>query len=119
MLPLSHQQSYTEFAAALEALKKAIAGSNQEQKTIEDCDRKVQQVYQDRIVPLMSESVSDDITSRWRSLQTEVNRSFRLLRTDIIFLKASRQSSTTQQRLSTCLTRIDQLMKYCQELNKL
>lgn len=119
MLPISHQQSYTELTTALENLKAAIAGSNREPKVIEDCDRKVQQVYQDRIVTLTTESIDEAIASRWQSLQTEINRSLRLLQTDMIFLKASRQSQTTQQRLSACLTRIDQLMKYCQELHKL
>ncbi|MFP4009987.1 MAG: heterocyst frequency control protein PatD [Spirulinaceae cyanobacterium] len=119
MLPISHQQSYTELTAALENLKNAIAAPQREPQILEDCDRKVQQVYQDRIVTLTAESVDGAIASRWQSLQTEINRSLRLLQTDIIFLKASRQSQTTQQRLGACLTRIDQLMKYCQELHKL
>lgn len=104
---------------ALESLKNAIAQSNREPQVIEDCHRKVQQVYQDRIVTLTVESVDDAIASRWQSLQTEINRSLRLLKTDIIFLKASRQNQTTQQRVQACLTRLDQLMKYCQELHKL
>lgn len=119
MLPVSHQQSYTEFRKALEGLKIAIASEPPEPDQIENQNRKVQQVYQDRIVNLITESIDEAIASRWRSLHTEVNRSFRLLQTDIIFFKASRQKQTTQQRLTNCLTRIEQLINYCDELNRL
>ncbi|MEC4804383.1 MAG: heterocyst frequency control protein PatD [Jaaginema sp. PMC 1079.18] len=116
MLPVSHQQSYTELKIALEGLQTAIASEPPELERLEHENYKVQQVYQDRIVSLITESVDLAIASRWRSLHTEVNRSLRLLQTDIIFFKASRQVQTSQQRLTACLTRIEQLIGYCHEL---
>jgi hypothetical protein len=119
MLPVSHHQSSEALLETLADLKKAVQSFTVEPSCVQAKYRKVQQVYQDRLVPLTTEAIENAIAPRWQSLQTEINRSLRLLQTDVIFLQASRQKATTEQRSMACLTRIEQLMGYCQELFKL
>ncbi|NEO28644.1 MAG: heterocyst frequency control protein PatD, partial [Kamptonema sp. SIO4C4] len=54
--------------------------------------------------------------SSWQSIQTEINRTMRLLQTDVLFLQASRQMATRQQREQGCLQKIDKLIQFCHTL---
>ncbi len=53
---------------------------------------------------------------QWRSLQTEIQREFRLLNTDILFLGAARQTKTRELRLKSIGDRIMRLDKYAKSI---
>lgn len=112
MLPSLHCQRYEAFLRTLERLKQSVEeGAN----PLEEF-KQVQQLYQDKILTLSSEGIDPAIAPRWQSLQTEVNRTLRLLQTDILFLSASQQVETRQQRQTACFQRIEQLFGYCRAI---
>ena len=87
----------------------------------------LEQMYREKILILTAENgdrtIPKDIPgtisqsiSQWQSLHTETHRTMRLLQTDIIFLQASRQETTIQQRQVACLTKIERLIEYCQQI---
>jgi hypothetical protein len=109
MLPSLHCQCCEEFLRSLEQLKQGVErGTN-----IQEEFKGLQQLYQEKILTLSSEGIEPAIAPRWRSLHTEINRTLRLLQTDILFLNASRQATTSQQRQTACLQHIERLVGYC------
>lgn len=114
MLPRLHYQAYQEFLAALLGLHNHLCGSSLEVASLQEHWQPVQQVFQSQITQLNAEGVDSAIASRWQSIQTEIYRSFRLLETDILFLQASRQAHTSEQRLKTVCDRLVQIISYCQ-----
>lgn len=115
-LPLSYRQRYGELSVALECLQEGIQKFDSENPSVDEPFDRVQQVYQDRIAPLSCEGLDSAIAPRWQSIQTEINRALHLLRSDLIFLKASRQAVSLHKRRTACLERAEQLRGYCQLL---
>jgi hypothetical protein len=62
------------------------------------------------------EQLDPQQVARVQSYQTEINRQFRLLGMDLMFLRAARQSATETQRRQQVSDRIDSLMQYCEAL---
>lgn len=76
----------------------------------------LQSYFQTHVLTLTAEGLAADQAHHWQSLQTEIHRTMRLLNTDILFLRASRQVSTTQQRMTLICDQLAQLNRYCQLL---
>jgi ABC-type transporter Mla subunit MlaD len=51
-----------------------------------------------------------------QSYQTEINKQLRLLKVDLIFLKAARQAATSEQRWAIMGDRLHLLISYCDTL---
>lgn len=78
----------------------------------------LQDFYQQQIFPLVGEDfeedVSPEIASRWRSLNTEIHRSMKLLALDISLLKAARSPQMQKVRKQGMSDRLSTLISYCQ-----
>lgn len=72
-----------------------------------------QQIFQQQVLPLDLEDLEPTIASRIQSIQTEISKQFRLLSTDVVFLKAARQSATAMQRQGQIRERLGMLRGYC------
>ena len=78
----------------------------------------LQNFYQQQMFPLgeenFGEEVSPETASRWRSLNTEIHRSMKLLALDISLLKAARSPQMQKNRRGGISDRLSTLISYCQ-----
>jgi hypothetical protein len=117
------QSHYGIFLRNLEAFKAFLESSPQDSQEIVEKFTNLEQTYREKIL-VLTEGESDRANSNnifgnsslWQSLHTETHRTIRLLQTDIIFLQASRQAKTRQQRQAACLVKIERLIGYCQKI---
>ena len=116
MLPKSHNQACQEFLTALLRLREHLSASSLDAGSLQEKLRQLQQFFQERIISLPDDGLEGSAASRWQSIQTEMHRTLRLLGTDILFLRSSRQATTTEQRLGTIGDRLSQLIGYCQAI---
>ncbi|NJK47468.1 heterocyst frequency control protein PatD [Candidatus Gracilibacteria bacterium] len=114
MLPTSHQNSYQKFLDTLLALREEVELPNFRVTAISEKLQKVQQVFQEEVMLLESDDLPSDLAFRFTSVQTEIHRALRLLGTDMLFLRSSKQVTTSQQRLSVVRDRVNQIVGYCQ-----
>jgi hypothetical protein len=114
MLPTSHQKAYQKLLNALLALHEQIDSPNLRLSLIQEKFQQLQQVFQNEVMPLGSEELEGMIASRFQSVQTEMHRALRLLGTDLLFLRSSKQAATSEQRLTTLRDRLSQMRDYCQ-----
>jgi hypothetical protein len=118
MLQASHKKAYQELLTLLRNFEKSIfvediaAFINIVPKEFQ----KLQQFFQEQILSLTSEVLDRDISPRWQSWQTEMQREFRLLNTDILFLGSSRQLSTQEVRLKSIRDRFLKLIAYTEAI---
>lgn len=75
----------------------------------------IQQTFQTQVLPL-ADSVANAETVQ--PILTEMNRTFRLLGTDVAFLQAARKSITVQQRQRQMAEKLKKLSAYCEALTK-
>jgi hypothetical protein len=112
MLPTRHRQAYQNFLFALMALQEIAATPQPEAGALERGCQQVQQVFQ--AVPPPAPPIPTEEIARYQSIQREIYRSLRLLATDFLFWRASRQAATSQQRLAVLRHRLEVLIGYCQ-----
>lgn len=118
MLSTSHNRAYQHFLTLLTEFKKfvlnldvdtSLAAVNQEFQSL-------QQWFSGNIVNLDSQDIDPSIAPRWESIQREIEREFKLLGTDILFLASARQIATKNKRLESIINRTSKLIGYCQGL---
>ncbi|MDJ0679217.1 MAG: heterocyst frequency control protein PatD [Xenococcaceae cyanobacterium MO_167.B52] len=114
-----HKTPYQEFMTLLNQWQKSFVDA----KTTSDPSSemiqqfpKLQQCFEQEIMTLGDDNVDIEAVSLWRSLHTEIQREFRLLSTDMLFLASSRQTSTREKRLKTICDRSTKLITYCQKI---
>ena len=73
-----------------------------------------QQIFHQQILPLDLDALNPPIATKLQSIQTEIAKQFRLLSTDVLFLKAARQPSTASQRQKQIGDRLTLLRQYCE-----
>lgn len=115
MLPQFYRDRYQEFSSSLVHLQQTVSDPNLV-ATLGQNFQQVQQLFNDKILSLDNDNLDPAIMSRLLSVLTELNKQMRLLGIDVIFLQASRQSATTQQRLVQIRSRIETLISYCNAL---
>ncbi len=113
MLPDSYSQAYQEFLKILLTWQKRANSNNFDAVALQNSFQEAQNFFKTEIVSLSEESLDENIVSRWRSIATEMHRTFKLLSTDMIFLRSAKQSTTQQQRLKSISDRLSQLIGYC------
>ena len=116
MLSASHDRAYQDFLTLLTKFGQVVG--NAEQKIDKEL---IIKEFQDlsvwfklHIVALDDRELELAIASRWLSVQTEIQRAFKLLSTDILFLASAGQDSTLQKRLKSINDRLSKLIGYCQ-----
>ena len=119
MLPQSYLQSYQIFLGALLNLMAEAKQAELDFVSIQIKGKKVQQLFNEKIVPLTGDDLDTEISSRWQSLQTEIYRSYRLLNTDFIFLASARQPLTLKQRQKSLINNLEKILSYCQIITEI
>lgn len=116
MLPRSHNRAYQDFSTLLRNFKGYLSNSE-----VEVSNSQIQQKFQElklwfdqNITYLNEQELEQAIASRWQSVQTEIKREFKLLTTDILFLKSARQKPTQIKRIQSISDRVTKLIGYCQ-----
>lgn len=116
MLPRSHTRAYQDFLTLLTNFKDYLSNSE-----LEVANPQIQQKFQElklrfdkNVIDLNEQELEEAISSRWQSVQTEIKREFKLLTTDILFLKSARQKSTQIKRIESISDRVTKLNGYCQ-----
>lgn len=117
MLPESHRSLYLDFQQALVQLKQAQENPEGEIASTQMAFQAVQRSFQ-QLLHLNWEQLDPSLVGRVQSVQTEINRQFRLLGMDMMYLQASRQSATATQRRQQVSDRIESLIQFCQVLLK-
>lgn len=111
MLPNSYIGAYRELLILLQQLRDRVETDNFE--LLQDNFSQIQQLFQQQIASLTGDELESDVFSQWQSVQTEIHRSLRLLQTDLMFLRSSRQATTSAARLKSVVDRLDKLIGYC------
>jgi hypothetical protein len=118
MLPGSYSQAYQDFVKKLLLFQNTIDIRHLDLFASKKNFKTAQQFFETSIIHLSEESLDPETSSRWRSLQTEIYRAFKLLEVEMIFVLSSKQSTTQQQRLKSINDRISQLIGYCELIRK-
>jgi hypothetical protein len=116
MLPNLHRQAYGVLRSRLEVFRDRLLSHGIDLPALATQWQDLQSYFQAEVLGLTAEGLDSAQGDRWQSLQTEIYKTMRLLDTDILFLKASRQTQTTEQRLKIIVDRLGQLIAYCQLL---
>jgi hypothetical protein len=114
MLPTSHQKSYRKLLNILLELQEQVSSPNSRVTAISEKFSQVQKVFQEDVLPLTSDELEEAIASRFLSVQREIHRNLRLLETDLMFLRSSKQAATTEQRLKIIRDRVARACEFCQ-----
>lgn len=112
-----HKKVYREFLNLLEEFKQELSSSDESIYRAIWSD--LQQFCQQQLFPLTEDDLAQSIIQQWRSLQTEIQREFRLLNTDMLFLAASRQSKTKEVRFKSIGDRVTRLIRFSQMAKEL
>lgn len=116
MLRTLHKISYEEFLTELLKAREQMTSKDFDVKLLLELGASLQKIFQEKIMILTSDDLEPELACRWQPLQTEIYRAFRLLTTDMMFLRSSVQSSTTKTRLVTVIQRLEQIIAYCQTM---
>jgi hypothetical protein len=116
MLPKIHSLAYNDLLKEIQELYSSTNISDLDTALLLSKFQEVQQLFNERVVTITDEDLEGQSLHQWQPLQTEIHRSLRLLFTDLMLLRSSRQSKTLTHRLATVRQRLEQLMAYCQQL---
>jgi hypothetical protein len=116
MIPNSYNFAYTNLENSLLDLQKLIAALDVEEVDLAWYNnwQQVREIFQLQIVNLSGE----ELTPQQRSIHIEIHRSWRLLETDLLFLRSARQAATLRARLKSLSERLNCIITYCQVLLK-
>ncbi|GAB4230869.1 MAG: hypothetical protein Kow0049_12910 [Stanieria sp.] len=117
MLPASHSQAYQEFLVLIQKFQICFDNLDTEVEplTINQQFPVLQEFFNQRILTLTQEDLDNSLT-QVKSLYTEICREFKLLTTDLLFLRASRQTATKEERLTSIRDRITKLIAYIEAI---
>ena len=112
MSSIIHKKVYLEFLNLLEEFNQEL--NRFDKPIIQESESwcNLQKFCQEQLFPLTENDLEESIIQQWRSLQIEIQREFRLLNTDILFLGASRQTKTKEVRLQSIGDRVTRLVQF-------
>ncbi len=116
MLPKSYCNCYEYFFKKLLKLQQSLKSPAEENQ--KKLYQELQLHFTKEVMTLTGTELKGAIYHKWQSLQTEINRAFRLLQTEFAFFLTARQTTTNQQRLTNINNHLEKLIFYCQELLK-
>ncbi|MGF1491313.1 MAG: heterocyst frequency control protein PatD [Microcoleaceae cyanobacterium] len=115
MLTNSAQLATRRFKQILEELQMAII-TDCSPEELQSIRQIAQNHFQGTLMQIPQEEWDADDNTPVQPFLTETHRQLRLLTMDMQFLQASRQASTTQQRLAQIKQRIATLIEYCDQI---
>jgi hypothetical protein len=112
MLPTNYRQAYESLLRKLEDLTLDLldGDSSKGSKSFQA----LRICLEKEILSLNDDNLTIEVANRWRPIQTELYRSWRLLETDWLFLATARQGR--EKRLQIISDRVATLKQYCQVL---
>ncbi|MGD1921858.1 MAG: heterocyst frequency control protein PatD [Pleurocapsa sp.] len=115
MLSTLHNRAYQDFLTLLTDFHNFMLNSQKQTNLliIKQEFKKLEQWFKQNINSLDDEGIDTAYIPRWQSVQREVNREFKLLTTDILFLASARQDATRIKRLKSISDRLSKLSSYC------
>jgi hypothetical protein len=118
MLSIIHKKAYQDFLFWLRQLENYLQSSDIGAKNLQEQEiwLNLSQIFQQQIISLTDENLEGETASSWISLQTELQREFRLLKTDWLFWVSARQPATKTKRSKAIVERLQKLITYCQIL---
>ena len=118
MLSIIHKKAYQDFLNLLVRLQNdcQISDSSASTTNKDAIWQELKQIFQQRIITLTDEALEAEVASRWVSLQTEIQRGFRLLQTEWIFCQAARQPATLTAKEASVREQLQKLINYCQAI---
>ena len=119
MLPAEYQQAYEALRQQIHQLSAAIAVNQPDPRQLQQQFLQCQQVFQQRIIALAGAGLSDSLLPQVQSYEVELNKQFRLMGVDVMFLQSARQSSTRNQRQAQMRDRLKLLLTYCDRVLEL
>lgn len=110
------RQRHQELKEALLQLHTVVMRENPDGALLKEKFQSCQQIFQCQIANLTDKDREPSEMARWQSFQTEVHRLLRLLEMDVMFLQASRRSTTAAARAISMSERIKTLIGFCDAL---
>ncbi|WP_013325279.1 heterocyst frequency control protein PatD [Gloeothece verrucosa] len=117
MLPKSVRQAYHSLLKTLLILQQHLEAKEPDVTGLQAIFEEIEQIFAAKILPLTSLEAPLELPERWQSIQTEIHRDWRLLRTDFLFWRTSSQRATAKTRLTLLKSRLARLIDYCQILD--
>lgn len=102
-------------AIQLEQLRQQSQTANPNAAVLQQDFLMIQQLFQTQVLPLADSLAVPEMV---QPILTEMNRTFRLLGTDIAFMQAARKSLTLQHRQRQMGDKLDQLIAFVDALSK-
>jgi len=96
-------------------LKEQCQTANPNGQALQQDFLRIQQTFQTQVLPLADQVAHPETV---QPILTEMNRTFRLLGTDVAFMQAARKSMTRQQRQRQMAEKLRQLLAFCEALMK-
>lgn len=119
MLSASYRDQLEQFLKALIPFKESLELAQPNLLKVQKQYDQLQQLYPpDLSWEDPDQAASSAIASRQQAIHTEIHRALRLLQTELLFLQASRQKATIEQKLYLARLRVDQLLGFCQKLQQ-
>lgn len=119
MLPAEYQQAYQALQQQIHELSATIALNQPDPRQLQQQFLQCQQFFQQSIMALAGEGLTDDLLPQVQSYEVEVNKQFRLMGVDVMFLQSARQSATRTQRQAQMRDRVQLLLTYCDRVLEL
>lgn len=119
MMPSTYDQTVKQLKQRLAPFKQAVAQANQFDDRWVSQWQQMYELFQHQVAQLSTASLSPTAISRAQSLQTEINKQLRLLRSDLAFFQAAKQAATFAQRQQQIRDRCDLVLGYCTALLEL
>ena len=120
MLSTLHNRAYQDFSTLLTNFSNFIKDTQNQadRRAIEHEFANLQQWFEKNIYNLDEKGIEEAYIPRWQAIQREINREFKLLTTDVLFLASARQQDTKTKRLKNIGDRLVKLTSYCQGILK-
>ena len=115
MLPQAYRSLYSNFRHTLVQLQQVQDCPDAQELSPQKAFEAVQRSFQ-QVLTLDWEQFDPAMVAQVQSYQTEINRQFRLLGMDMMYLRAARQSATAGQRKQQMRDRITSLIQFCEAL---
>jgi len=115
-LPKSHRYAYEELQTQLGSLRDCLNLVPANLDSLRQRGQEIQYYFQSEILSLSLSELDSLQVPLVRSLYTEIHRSFRLLQTDLLFLKTAQTPVLQSQKRQAVGDRLQTLQGYCQML---
>jgi hypothetical protein len=112
-LPVTYRQPYQGLKLGLEDVQATLAEDGLNIIELKLAVASLQSHFQSEIWPVDTSSLEPVVAHQLQSLNVEIDKQFRLLTMDVMFLQAARQATTIEQRQGQIRDRLTTLIRYC------